>query len=50
VPADDKPNAQLIVSQILLETMRGLGPCLSRGRQHRARELQSIRRRLAAEG
>ncbi|HZF17844.1 MAG TPA: ADP-polyphosphate phosphotransferase [Steroidobacteraceae bacterium] len=50
VPADDKPNAQLIVSQILLETMRGLGLAYPEVDKHRARELQSIRRRLAAEG
>ena len=48
VPADDKPNARLIVSQIIVDTLRGLRleyPRLDAGRR---RELQAIRRLLIA--
>ncbi|HZF24599.1 MAG TPA: polyphosphate kinase 2 family protein, partial [Burkholderiales bacterium] len=48
VPADDKPNARLIVSQIIVDTLRGLHlehPRLDAGRR---RELQAIRRLLIA--
>jgi len=46
VPADDKENARLIVSQIILDTLNGLEmtyPEMSAGRRE---ELQSIRERL----
>jgi len=48
VPADDKPNARLIVSQIIVDTLRGLRleyPRLDAGRR---RELRAIRRLLIA--
>jgi PPK2 family polyphosphate:nucleotide phosphotransferase len=47
VPADDKPNARLIVSQIVLDTLEGLKmtyPKLGAKRRH---ELLAIRKRLA---
>jgi PPK2 family polyphosphate:nucleotide phosphotransferase len=50
VPADDKASAQLIVSQIILETLRELDLSYPRVDARRVRELQSIRRRLAADG
>lgn len=47
VPADDKPNARLIISQIILETLRGLKmeyPRLSAAQQ---KELRALRKLLA---
>jgi len=47
VPADDKPNARLIVSRIVVDTLRKLDmayPQLDAGRR---RELQTLRRLLA---
>jgi PPK2 family polyphosphate:nucleotide phosphotransferase len=46
VPADDKPNARLIVSQIILDTLEGLKMTYPKESPKRRRELQSIRRRL----
>jgi PPK2 family polyphosphate:nucleotide phosphotransferase len=48
VPADDKPNARLIVSQIIVDTLRGLRLQYPRLDAERRRELQAIRRLLAA--
>jgi PPK2 family polyphosphate:nucleotide phosphotransferase len=47
VPADDKQNAQLIVSAVILETMKDLGLAYPKMDARRVRELKSIRRRLA---
>jgi PPK2 family polyphosphate:nucleotide phosphotransferase len=47
VPADDKLNARLIVSQIVLETLDGLKMRYPEVDAERRRELQAIRRRLA---
>jgi PPK2 family polyphosphate:nucleotide phosphotransferase len=47
VPADDKQNARLIVSQIILHTLEGLGMHYPPTSPERKRELQAIRRRLA---
>ena len=47
VPADDKENARLIVSQILLDTLEGLKMTYPKPGVERRRELQSIRKRLA---
>jgi len=47
VPADDKQNARLIVSQIILYTLEGLGMHYPPTSPERKRELQAIRRRLA---
>jgi len=49
VPADDKPNARLIVSQILLETLEGLRLAYPETTRARRRELLAIRKRLARE-
>jgi PPK2 family polyphosphate:nucleotide phosphotransferase len=48
VPADDKENARLIVSQILVDTLEGIGMHYPEVTVERARELQSIREGLAA--
>jgi len=47
VPADDKANARLIVSQIVVSTLDALGMSYPKASAARRRELQSIRRRLA---
>jgi len=47
VPADDKQNARLIVSQIILDTLEGLKMRYPPASPERQRELQAIRRRLA---
>ena len=46
VPADDKKNARLIVSHIILETMKGLGISYPKVSQARRKELQAIRKSL----
>ncbi|HZQ92227.1 MAG TPA: ADP-polyphosphate phosphotransferase [Terriglobales bacterium] len=46
VPADDKKNARLIVSQVLLETLAGLDITYPKLDAARRRELQSIRKEL----
>jgi polyphosphate kinase 2 (PPK2 family) len=49
VPADDKQNARLIVSQVVLDTLEGLKMRYPPTSAERRRELQAIRRRLAGE-
>lgn len=46
VPADDKQNAWLIVSQIVLDTMDGLKMTYPKPTDERRRELQAIRKQL----
>jgi PPK2 family polyphosphate:nucleotide phosphotransferase len=46
VPADDKENARLIVSQILLDTLRELKMAYPRTTAKRKEELKSIRKQL----
>jgi PPK2 family polyphosphate:nucleotide phosphotransferase len=46
VPADDKDNARLIVSKILLDTLQGLKMSYPETSAARHRELQAIRKRL----
>ena len=46
VPADDKENARLIVSQIILDTLNGLEMTYPEVIAERRQELQSIRERL----
>ncbi len=46
VPADDKENARLIVSQIVLDTFEGLKMTYPETTEERRQELQSIRKRL----
>jgi polyphosphate kinase 2 (PPK2 family) len=48
VPADDKENARLIVSQIVVNTLEGLGMSYPKVTAERARQLQSIRDGLVA--
>jgi len=47
VPADDKENARLIVSQIVVDTLAGLEMRYPTAGPKRRRELQAIRRQLA---
>jgi PPK2 family polyphosphate:nucleotide phosphotransferase len=47
VPADDKENARLIVSQVVVETFESLGMRYPPTSPERRRELQAIRGRLA---
>ena len=47
VPADDKENARLIVSQILLDTLEGLKMTYPKAGAERRHELLSIRKQLA---
>ncbi len=49
VPADDKQNARLIVSQIILQTMTALGLSYPEASAGRLKELADIRRRLKEE-
>jgi Polyphosphate kinase 2 (PPK2) len=46
VPADDKENARLIVSQIILDTLHRLEMTYPEVSAERRNELQSIRERL----
>jgi PPK2 family polyphosphate:nucleotide phosphotransferase len=46
VPADDKENARLIVSQIVLDALRDLKMAYPKSSAKRRRELKSIRHRL----
>ena len=47
VPADDKKNARLIISNVILETLKGLNMSYPTTTKARQKELQSIRKRLA---
>jgi PPK2 family polyphosphate:nucleotide phosphotransferase len=47
VPADDKENARLIVSRIVLDTLLALEMSYPKASAQRRRELQAIRKRLA---
>ena len=47
VPADDKKNAQLIVSQIILDVLHGLKMAYPKTAAKRRRELEAIRKLLA---
>ena len=46
VPADDKENARLIVSQIVLDTFEGLDMAYPKATEERRQELLAIRKRL----
>jgi PPK2 family polyphosphate:nucleotide phosphotransferase len=48
VPADDKQNARLIVSQIVLEALRSLKPSYPGTSRERAKALQEIRKKLVS--
>ena len=47
VPADDKENARLIVSQILIDTFNGLAMAYPKPDAQRRKELKAIRKQLA---
>jgi PPK2 family polyphosphate:nucleotide phosphotransferase len=47
IPADDKANARLIVSRVILDTLDGLKMAYPKTSAKRRKELQSIRRHLA---
>lgn len=47
VPADDKPNARLIISQIVLDTLTSLDMRFPETSETRRRELLAIRKQLA---
>jgi len=47
VPADDKENARLIVSQIIVDTFERLELSYPKSSAERRRELLAIRKRLA---
>ena len=47
MPADDKENARLIVSQIVLDTLEGLDMAYPKTNAKRRRELLAIRKLLA---
>ena len=49
VPADDKENARLIVSQIILDTLEGLDMHYPKTSPERQRQLRAIRNKLAKE-
>ncbi len=46
VPADDKENARLIVSQIVLDTFKGLKMAYPETTEKRRRELKAIRKKI----
>jgi hypothetical protein len=48
VPADDKRNARLLVSQILLETFKALKLDYPKTSAARRRELRALRKHLAS--
>ncbi len=48
VPADDKENARLIVSQIVVDTLEGIGMKYPEATAERAQQLQSIRAELTS--
>ena len=50
VPADDKENARLIISEIILDTMRSLNMRYPETDARRRKELLAIRQRLMKEG
>jgi PPK2 family polyphosphate:nucleotide phosphotransferase len=50
VPADDKPNARLIVSRILLDVVEALKLSYPKTNASRRRELRSLRKQLLEEG
>ena len=47
IPADDKENARLIVSQVIVDVFNGLKMAYPKPTAEHRRELQSIRERLA---
>jgi PPK2 family polyphosphate:nucleotide phosphotransferase len=50
VPADDKENARLIVSRIVVDTLEGLKMSYPKTSEKRRKELQAIRKQLTSRG
>jgi hypothetical protein len=50
VPADDKANARLIISNAIIETLKSMPITYPKLDPKRRKELQSIRRQLQSEG
>ncbi len=50
VPADDKDNARLIISKVIVETLEGLKMGYPKVDEAQRKELMEIRKQLAAEG
>jgi len=50
VPADDKENARLIISQIILDTFKALKMSYPETSSKRQQELLSIRKQLEKQG
>jgi PPK2 family polyphosphate:nucleotide phosphotransferase len=50
IPADDKENARLIASQVVLSTLRALDPQFPETTAERVLELQAFRKHLTKEG
>jgi PPK2 family polyphosphate:nucleotide phosphotransferase len=50
IPADDKQNARLLVSQVILDTLAGLRMSYPKASAEHRRELELIRRKLARGG
>lgn len=46
IPADDKPNARLIISQVVLDTLKSLKLKPPEATEERKKELQAIRKLL----
>ncbi len=46
VPADDKKNARLIVSQIVVDALRGIEMAYPKTTDERRKELKAIRKQL----
>jgi PPK2 family polyphosphate:nucleotide phosphotransferase len=49
IPADDKPNARLIISEILVETLKALPLTYPKGTSAHRKDLQTMRRLLMKE-
>jgi PPK2 family polyphosphate:nucleotide phosphotransferase len=50
IPADDKPNARLIISKVIIDTLKSLPMSYPKLEPARRKELEAIRRQLEAEG
>jgi hypothetical protein len=50
IPGDDKQNARLITSQVVLNTLRALDPKFPETTTERVMELQAFKKQLLKEG
>ena len=46
MPADDKKNARLIISEVILDALNDMKPVLPKLDAKRKKELQALRKRL----